>query len=304
MKVIMEFKSNLLLGITVLALVSCGGNDVEEQQDPFTENRKAVDIVTRTDDSETSSIGLLAGLYMVNYSNEQQVSLLANGNYVNNLQMNYNNGSWQLSSPIYWKDTNINADFYAYSPFTEQVDDARAMAFRVATDQSTQEAFQKSDLLWGTVQNQSPLDGKFSLMLSHCLSRLNVKVEAGVGFSEGELTANDVTVVIGGSKTLGEVDLQTGQVNTKGEVADVKCTNNGDLSFSAILLPQQIPFANLIQIDWKGNKYTLQNSFVLESQRQYTLKIELKKTQSGLVIGIDGWDIINEDFGGVIGGQY
>jgi hypothetical protein len=31
--------------------------------------------------------------------------------------------------------------------------------------------------------------------------------------------------------------------------------------------------------------------------------VKLKKTQSGFDIGITGWDIIDEDFGGVIGGN-
>ena len=55
-------------------------------------------------------------------------------------------------------------------------------------------------------------------------------------------------------------------------------------------------------MNWQGNRYTLQNAFLLEAQRQYTLTVKLKKTQSGFDIGIEGWDILPEDFGGIIGG--
>ena len=110
-------------------------------------------------------------------------------------------------------------------------------------------------------------------------------------------------VTHGGTKTNCQIDLETGEATTTGAAEDVLCRNNGDLTYTAILIPQQVPFSNLIQVDWKGNKYTLQNSFILEAKRQYSLTVKLKKSKSGFDIGIAGWDIIGEDFGGVIGGN-
>lgn len=296
----------LYLGWVLAGLVFAGcssdeSDSPQEPEQPTVENRKAVDIVTRSEGSNASVSTMQAGIYMVNYADGQQVPLEAAGNYVNNHLMNYSNGSWVPTTPIYWLDTNENADFYAYAPFTEQVDDARAMTLRVATDQTSEESFMKSDFLWGTAQGQSPLAGKFNLMLSHQLSQLTVVVVQGAGFSEGELTADNVTVAIGGSKTLGVVDLQDGTITATGEVADVKCHNNGDLTYMVILLPQQIAFTNLVKIDWNGSNYTLQRSFQLEAKKQYRLTIKLNKTQGGLDIGIDGWEIIDEDFGGTVG---
>ena len=97
------------------------------------------------------------------------------------------------------------------------------------------------------------------------------------------------------------VIVSTGIVTATGDRADVRCRNNGDLTYAAILLPQQIPFANLIKVEWNGNSYILQNSFKLEAKKQYRLTIRLNKTQGGLDVGIDGWDIIDEDFGGTVG---
>lgn len=295
-----------IIGYYLLAigLTACSSDDAGSQQEPeipAVEKRQAVDIVTRSDGGGADGSTMQAGLYMVNYVDGRQAQLQANGNYVNNMLMNYTDGMWVPSTPVYWQDSDVNADFYAYAPYAGQVDDARAMTFRVATDQTSEEAFQGSDLLWGMVQGQSPTAGKFSLMLSHQLSQLTVAVTAGAGFSEGELTADNVAVTIGGSKTLGTLDLQSGVVTATGEVADVKCRNNSDLTYTAILLPQQIAFANLVKVAWKGNSYTLQNSFKLEPKKQYKLTIKLNKTQGGLDIGISGWDIIDEDFGGTVG---
>lgn len=290
--------------LLAIALTACSSDDADSRQEPESPavvNRQAVDIVTRSNGGESNGSTMQAGLYMVNDVDGRQVQLQASGNYVNNVLMNHTDGTWVPSTPVYWKDTNVNADFYAYAPFTEKIDDARAMPFRVATDQTSEEAFQGSDLLWGMEQGQSPMSGKFSLMLNHLLSQLTVAVTAGAGFNEGELSASNVTVTIGGSKTLGTVDLQTGMVTATGEVADVKCKSNSDLTYTAILLPQQIAFANLVKIDWNGSSYTIQNSFKLEAKKQYRLTIKLNKTQGGLDVGITGWDIINEDFGGTVG---
>ena len=298
-----KIKIYFLWGFTAIIVTACGSDDAVSQQEPeipIVEDRKTVEIVTRSFEVDENS-SIQAGLYMVNYVNEQEVALQTSGNYVNNQLMNYTDGAWVPSTPIYWQDTNVNADFYAYAPFAEQVDDARAMVFRIATDQTSEESFLKSDLLWGTVQGQSPMSGKFNLMLTHQLSRLTIEVTLGAGFSEGELTSDNVSVAIGGSKTLGTVDLQSGVVTATGEVAEVKCHNNGDLTYTAILLPQQIAFANLVKVEWKSNSYTLQNSFKLEAKKQYKLTIKLNKTQGGLDVGISGWDIIDEDYTGTVG---
>ena len=81
----------------------------------------------------------------------------------------------------------------------------------------------------------------------------------------------------------------------------VACHNNEDFSYTAILIPQQIPFSDFIKIDWDGNIYNLQSAFKLESRKEYKITVKLKKTAGGFDIGIDGWDIIDEDFGGTVG---
>ncbi|MBQ9524594.1 MAG: fimbrillin family protein [Bacteroidaceae bacterium] len=274
----------------------------EEPQSPEpADDRTSVNITTRAEDENTAG-NMQAGLFMVNYQDENPDDLLPNDNYVNNQLLTWANGTWTTTSPIYWIGMETRADFYAYAPFVSKITDARKMPFSISCDQSTDEAFAQSDLLWGTVLGQSPTSANFELTLQHQLSRLSIVVTADTGFEEGELQASDVSVTIGGTKTAATFDLQTAAITlVSGSTADVKCHSDGDLTYTAILLPQQVPFSNLIQVDWQGNKYTLQNTFTLEARRQYTLKVKLKKTKSGFDIGIEGWDIIPEDFGGVVG---
>lgn len=291
----------LFIYTSLLIGASCSSDDSETLNVPD-DGRTKVNLTTRAE-NVTNGQMLQAGLYMVNYVDGQPDELLGTNNYVNNQLLIWENDTWTTDTPIYWNDMETRADFYAYAPYQTTVDNARQMTFSVKTDQRDDGNFALSDLLWGTVQGQSPTSNGFNLTLTHMLSQLTVNVIADVGFSENELKASDVSVTIGGTRTSATIDLQTGVVNVlNGSAEDVKCHSNDDLSYTAILIPQQVPFRNLIQVDWQGNRYTLQNAFRLEAQRQYTLTVKLKKTQSGFDIGIDGWDIIPEDFGGTIGG--
>lgn len=296
-----------LLFTTAIMACSSGGQytpddpDIPDPTPADTVSRQTVDIITRMEVAAATS-NVQAGLFMVNYLNDAPDELLPTGNYVHNQLLNWKNGTWTTASPIYWYDSKTPADFYAYAPYQSTVSNARQMTFAVKTEQNSTSAYNQSDFLWGITQGQSSSAGTLSLTLSHQFSQLTVVVTAENGFSEGELKAEDLSVTIGGTKPSAQIDLSTGMAEAIGQVQEINCLNNGDLTFQAILVPQQVPYSNFIQVNWKGNKYNLQNSFQLETHRQYTITVKLKKTQSGFDIGIDGWDIIEEDFGGVVGG--
>lgn len=290
-------KKLIFIGIAALC-ASCSSDSSDEPVVPPANQEGAVQIQTRVE-GKTVAAEVNAGLYMVNYLDGKQDNLLATANYVNNQLLTFANGVWSTATPIYWNDATTPADFYAYAPYQSKVADARAMTFSVQKDQTITEAVAQSDFLWGTLQGQSPTESSFDLTLSHLMSQLTVKVTAA---EDMNMKAEEVSVTIGGTKTSAKIDLATGVITPDGEVGEVKCHSNGDLSYTAILIPQQVPFSNLIQIVWNGSPYTLQNAFKLEPKRQYSLTIKLKKTESGFDIGIDGWDIIGEDFGGTVGG--
>lgn len=290
-------KKLIFIGIAALC-ASCCSDLSDEPVVPPANQEGAVQIQTRVEGKAVAA-EVNAGLYMVNYLDGKQDNLLATANYVNNQLLTFANGVWSTATPIYWNDATTPADFYAYAPYQSKVADARAMTFSVQKDQTTTEAVAQSDFLWGTLQGQSPTESSFDLTLSHLMSQLTVKVTAA---EDMNMKAEEVSVTIGGTKISAKIDLATGVITPDGEAGEVKCHSNGDLSYTAILIPQQVPFSNLIQIVWNGSPYTLQNAFKLEPKRQYSLTIKLKKTESGFDIGIDGWDIIGEDFGGTVGG--
>jgi hypothetical protein len=292
-------KKLLFIGVVTLC-VSCGGDSSNETIVP-PENQEGVVLLKTRVEGEAIADEVNAGLYMVNYLNGEQDELLATAYYVNNQLLTFSENMWNTVTPIYWCDVTTPADFYAYAPYQSDVADARALLFSVQEDQTTVESVAQSDFLWGTLQGQSPTETSFDLTLSHLMSQLTVIVTTSDDLA-GSMKVEDVTVSIGGTKTGAKIDLATGAIVPDGDVETVACYSNGDLSYTAILVPQQVPFSNLIQIVWNGNPYTVQNAFNLEAKKKYTLTVKLKKTESGFDIGIDGWDIIGEDFGGTVGG--
>lgn len=282
-----------ILGLWLVASCSGAGDNF-----PDDGGRQKVNISFSAENG-TISDEIYAGLYMVNYIDGEYNELFSSGNYVNNIMMVYRNNGWQSEDAIYWYDETTAADFYVYAPYDADVPDACALSFDIATDQTSLDRMAESDFLWGASKKQTPSSGNFELKMQHHFSSMTVVVTADSTFQD--FSSENVSVVIGGTRTSAAINLQTGIVTPTGDVQDVVCYNNGDLSYTAILVPQQIPFSDFIKIDWNGNPYILQSAFKLDSHKEYRLVIRLKKTAGGLDVGIDGWDIIDEDFGGTVG---
>lgn len=258
----------------------------------------AVVLVTRAEEGENAS-PVDAGLFMVLYNGEKKGFLQEDLNYVNNLLLRFSDNSWSLSEPIYWPDSETKCDFYAYAPYRENVENAKKMLFRIECDQSSDENLAKSDFLWGTIQDRTPTASGLDLRLSHMFSKLTVLVAGESGF---KISNDDVSVSIGGTYNSAIIDLESGMVTPAGEKHDVLCNNSGNLEYTAILVPQQLAYCDFIKIDWMGMQYVLQTAMKLSPNKKYTLTVKLKKTESGFDVGIDGWDIVDEDFGGTVGG--
>ena len=244
-----------------LLLLACCSND--EEYAPGNDGRQRVNISVFAENGAISN-DVKAGLYMVNYVDDIKDNLLPVGNYINNQLIVYRNNSWQSEQPIYWYDENTPADFYVYAPYRKDVENACALPSGVVTDQTTNAGMAQSDFLYGTIMREYPSESNFELKMQHHFSKMTVVITTD-GTFDG-LSAANVSVAIGGTKVESEIDLQTGAITATGNAQDVQCYNNGDLSYTAILVPQQVPYSNFIKIDWNGNPYILQSAFKLESR--------------------------------------
>jgi hypothetical protein len=174
--------------------------------------------------------------------------------------------------------------------------DARAVNFSVNEDQSTAEAFAASDFLYGKT-GASPEDGLPKPSLHHIFSKIVIKVKAGDGFTDEELKAGDISVRIKDVCTQAEINLEHGDVRSKGTNKNIKSFENEPLSFSAVVVPQRV---GKLSVVWNNIEYVVSVERDLGRGLLYTLTATLKKTSSGINISIGGWEDSGEDFGGTV----
>lgn len=284
-----------ILLISCLAFTACSDEDSkvhEPEPDDIKGLTHPVRISTRASSgSDVSQVGL----YMV-YGD-----MLKNGNYVNNMSLvNDGTGEWTPERTIYWKDKETTATFIGYAPYNSSISDAFSYEFCVQTDQSSYQAMQSSDFLWGKISAQEPIDTIVDFLLKHILSFVEVKVVAGNGFSDNELQDSDLNVVLNGFSTTAVINLFDGSFSDFSSVAAITPYCYGNLQYSAIIIPQTVEGTGVVTVSWNGSDYILSRGLTFASGKHYTLTVTLNKTQGGINVGIGDWEDAGEDFGGTV----
>lgn len=290
------YKCIVAVGFSMLTSCSTQSNEAPEQKE-----RVPMNISARAEGGMLSS-QIEMGLYVQHYTKGVKTDLSATDNYINNVRLRNKNGNWTASSPLYWYDDVSQTDIYAYAPYKANVADCRSMKISLPTDQSDINQLAAADLLWGRSLALMPSSGDFSISLIHRLTRVNVTVKPASDMDASQLKAEDMKLFINNIRCEADMDLQTSDLTLKGNPTSICAHNNGDLSFTAIVLPQSVGFVNLIRLEWKGISYVLQQSTAFEAQRIYDFTITFNpQGVSGLNVGISGWDIDDTDYGGVVG---
>lgn len=103
------------------------------------------------------------GVYVVNYQDGVQGTLLDEGNQVDNVRYVYNESEnkWTPDYPVYYYDKVTPVDIVGYYPYTTNIS-VNAYSFEVAKDQYTDAnnglmgGYEASDFLWGVAEGISP----------------------------------------------------------------------------------------------------------------------------------------------------
>ena len=222
--------------------------------------------------------------------------LKSSGNYIDNACLTFDGTKWNSENVLQWKDNYTSAAFLAYYPYNENVKNAKALPFTVKTDQSTKEAYVASDFLYGNSWSH-PVGGFPKPVLHHGMTNIVVNVKAGDGFSEDELKQGNLGVHVKNVYMQANVNLENGEVNASGSIGSIKAYATNALSFSAIVVPQEI---RKVTVVWNNVEYDLGFSKYCERGRLYTLTVTLKKTSGGISVTIGGWEDSGEDFGGTV----
>lgn len=231
--------TNLFPAVVILLAASCSrddyaGTDIQEGSAqkisfemvytahaiPSSDAASGTRVSTSTDGNYTSTWtnGDEVGVYIVKGNGGLQSS----GNWVDNMKMTYNNGSWTPTFPSgkeYYPADGDKLNFYAYYPYNSTVTDALNMNISGLTDQSSAANLSKSDLLSASTLNVGKGNTTVQLDFSHALTMVELSVTGG---GTGAQMSSDIVVTLDGCKPDMSFNLSTRAANASGSVKSVK----------------------------------------------------------------------------------
>ncbi|MBE6301144.1 MAG: hypothetical protein E7085_04715 [Parabacteroides distasonis] len=233
----------------------------------------------------TSSINPVTRATNQNLQATQIVTGQQVGVTITGAKSEHNNVAWtagesgaltNTGNPIYYGDSETTIT--AYHPFNDAWDENTAYTFSVSTDQSTDENYLNSDLLWATV-NASRSVNPVSLTFTHKLAKINVT-----------LTSTDITDLSGATISICGTNIATNFNPSTGElssatsnVTEIKAsvTTDTEKTASAIVIPQTIASGTQFIKVVLNNKiyyYTLNVDKELVSGKSYSYTLNVKNS--------------------------
>ena len=301
----MKNKPFLAIAFAILAACSsCGNDGPSVPSTPSEPDKPNVQIpinigTTISRATETAfENGDQMGLFVVNRNADgSAVPLKPSGNYVDNMLYTYVT-SWNPASALYWKDAETHADFYMYYPYTSTITSVDAMPFKVNADQSSEAAFKASDLIVGSTLDVVPTASPVNIMASvspirltfkHIMSKLKIRLIKGEDF-EGDMPTT-ATVYIHNTVPTATVDLQAGVATryVKGTRQTITARQDGDTSYSAIIVPQRIDNRQpLIEVVMNGVSYLFESKFQFKPGTEHLVNLIISDNPDKVKIDIGG----------------
>jgi hypothetical protein len=198
---------------------------------------------------------------------------------------------------MYWHDKSTPCDFYCYHPYSEYVDNATFHSFNVQADQRSLENYKRSDFVWGKTEWITPTVDRVNIQTNHVMSNAVIYLKPGDGFTAESLAAATKSVKICGIKTGASIDLATGVATANGNATEVTPYLEG-AQYRALIVPQTTAGGALIVVTVDGVDYTLSRSMTFKANKQHKFTVTLNKVSNGVNVGIGGWDVDEEDYGG------
>lgn len=229
------------------------------------------------------------GLYVVDVN----APLELGGNLVNNEALTFDGSKWAASRTLFWDKGSFNA--YAYYPYIKGISSITDQPFSVSTDQSTAKTatalggYEASDLLFATSKNIMASVSPIRLTFKHIMSKLKIRLIKGEDF-EGDMPTT-ATVYIHNTVPTATVDLQAGVATryVKGTRQTITAHQDGDTSYSAIIVPQRIDNRQpLIEVVMKGVSYLFESKFQFKPGTEHLVNLIISDNPDKVKIDIGG----------------
>ena len=203
-------------------------------------------------------------------------------------------GAMTSTAPAYYPAGGASIDIVAYSP--ANANDGASETFTVSADQSIDNAYIASDLLWAKAEDKTSASGAVNIAFAHKMAKIIVNVTAGNGIS----TIQSITLK--NIKRQCTFDYASGAVSNIAEVSgatDVAVTTGGTTasSMGAACIPAQDLSGDFIEITTdKGTAtYRLSSAKPVSAGNYYTINLTLNLAAVGTTNTIEAWS----DYGSV-----
>lgn len=289
--------------IGILALASCS----QENENKVTSNDSRRIILT-------STVGMTRSL-----NQNIQASQLANGNTVgvfitdegtevlsDNTKITADgDGGFIYSRDLYWP-VEGKASIYTYGPYQDDWagELGEDVEFTVEKDQSTDEGYLKSDLVFGLPKAGNPLEqtsASVPLAFSHKLAKVNITVtnDTETSLADATVTLKDMPTTVTMNTKTGELGKTSGSDTIRvatfaGTATSYKC--------SAIVIPQKLTYGSqVVKVRLKNGKTmaaTTRTDMELQSGKTYNFNINVTVGGADLNVSISSlanWDSNTSD---------
>lgn len=185
-------------------------------------------------------------------------------------------------------------DIYALYPIDASVLTNASTSFTVQADQSSDDNYKLSDLMWAGITAQAKTENDVPLTFAHLMAKIVVDVTAkeGVTISSVKLTNVQRTINFNAapsaaSLTLGAIGNETSADN-KNITIGTDATGATHIGGAALFPPQTIA-ANFIEVvtNYGTAIYSIDKLF--ESGKEYTVKLTVTRQQIGSTTTITDW---------------
>lgn len=208
---------------------------------------------------------------------------LQSSNYAQNIKYTYTDALFTTSDELSYPDEYTYLSFYAVYPYDTY--STPGFTFSVKKDQSSNEAYTKSDLMTASevAKNQEVVD----LTFNHRMTKVIIKLNSA------NLPAGEQKVVFENVLSKANVDLADNSYKGTGSTSEIVACPNGTNSFKVILPPQTIrkgtQFVD-VTIGDKTYMWTVESDLILSSGVEYTYTLTLKEGNVSFTSNINPWN--------------
>lgn len=280
------------LALAILGVVACS----EEHETAPSQDAKSTPmsfVVTHPGQTRATATAFERDDRICLYVADVNAPLELGGNLVNNEALTFDGNKWAASRTLFWDKGSFNA--YAYYPYIKGISSITDQPFSVSTDQSTAKTatalggYEASDLLFATSKNIMASVSPIRLTFKHIMSKLKIRLIKGEDF-EGDMPTT-ATVYIHNTVPTATVDLQAGVATryVKGTRQTITAHQDGDTSYSAIIVPQRIDNRQpLIEVVMKGVSYLFESKFQFKPGTEHLVNLIISDNPDKVKIDIGG----------------